>query len=57
MIWLKLNYQFQREEKMKKSRKAVSHLYNAARLLNDVTTLLFGDPKKIANRTKNKVIG
>lgn len=37
----------------KKSRK----IYNAARTINDLETLASGDPKRIARRAKNKVLG
>lgn len=32
-------------------------LYNAARTLNDIETLASGDPKKIARRARNKLLG
>ena len=37
--------------------KIVSFLYNFARNANDIEKLSSGDPKKIARRIKNKVIG
>lgn len=37
--------------------KLVSFLYKMARTANDVEKLASGDPKRIANRAKNKVIG
>lgn len=35
----------------------VSFLYKVARLANDFSKLASGDPKKIARRIKNKLIG
>lgn len=35
----------------------VRTLYSLARLLNDLTTLSSGNPKKIARRAKNKIVG
>jgi hypothetical protein len=40
-----------------KRRGLVSQLYAAARLANDVSTMASGDPKRIARRAKNKIIG
>ncbi len=37
--------------------KTVSFLYKLARLANDVETLSSGNPKRIARRAKNKMIG
>jgi len=37
--------------------KLVSFLYEMARTANDIEKLSSGNPKKIANRAKNKVIG
>jgi len=37
--------------------KLVSFLYKLARLANDIGKLKSGDPKKIARRIKNKIIG
>ena len=37
--------------------KLVSFLYRLARKANDIETLTSGDPKRIAKRGKNKVIG
>ena len=37
--------------------KLVSFLYKMARTANDIEKLSSGDPKKITNRAKNKVIG
>ncbi|MBA7525443.1 hypothetical protein ES705_17594 [subsurface metagenome] len=37
--------------------KAVSFLYKLARQANDVRVITSGDPKKLARRVKNKVIG
>lgn len=37
--------------------KLVSGLYKLARVANDVSKVLSGDPVKVARRIKNKVIG
>ena len=37
--------------------KLVSSLYKLARLVNDISKVASGDPKKIARRVKNKIIG
>jgi len=37
--------------------KLVSFLYKLARQANDVKVITSGDPKKIARRVKNKIIG
>lgn len=38
-------------------RSFVSHMYRAARLANDVSTLASGDPHRMARRAKNKIVG
>src|ERR1700716_1327159 len=38
-------------------RGLVSQMYAAARLANDVSTLASGDPRRIARRAKNKIVG
>ena len=40
-----------------KLNKTVSFLYKLARKANDVKVITSGDPKKIARRVKNKIIG
>jgi len=37
--------------------KLVSDLYKMARLVNDISKVASGDPKKIIRRIKNKLIG
>ncbi len=37
--------------------KLVRFLYKLARTANDVETLSSGDPKRVARRAKNKVVG
>ena len=37
--------------------KLISSLYKLARVANDVSKVLSGEPKKIVRRVKNKVIG
>ncbi len=37
--------------------KFVSFLYKLARTANDIETITSGNPKKIARRAKNKILG
>ena len=37
--------------------KIVSNLYRLARAANDISVLASGDPKRIAWRAKNKIVG
>jgi len=37
--------------------KLVSGLYKLARIANDISKVASGDPKKVARRVKNKIIG
>ena len=37
--------------------KSVSFLYRLARMANDIEKVSSGNPKKIARRVKNKIIG
>jgi len=37
--------------------KLVSSLFKLARVANDISKVASGDPKKIARRIKNKIIG
>ncbi|MCM8768567.1 MAG: hypothetical protein NC911_02640 [Candidatus Omnitrophica bacterium] len=45
------------EEKRELMAKLVSFLYQLARRLNDLETILSGNPKRIARRIKNKYLG
>lgn len=40
-----------------KLKKLISFLYSLARNLNDVSKITSGNPKKIARRIKNKILG
>ena len=40
-----------------RSRSLVSQMYRAARVWNDVSTIASGNPKRIARRAKNKIVG
>ena len=40
-----------------RSRGLVSNMYRAARLANDISVVASGDPRRIARRAKNKIIG
>lgn len=40
-----------------RQRGFVSQMYAAARLANDISTLTSGNPKRIARRARNKIIG
>jgi hypothetical protein len=42
---------------MPRRRSFTSQLYRAARISNDVSALASGNPKRIARRTKNVVLG
>ena len=39
------------------SKSTARKLYKAARIVNDIETLLSGDPTKIIRRGKNKILG
>ena len=38
-------------------RGLVSQMYAAARLANDISVVAFGNPRRIARRARNKIIG
>lgn len=42
---------------MPRRRRLSSRLYESARIANDLETLASGNPKRIARRVKNKLVG